>query len=1469
MSNIEELSNSLKCPITLDFFEDPVTVPCCGQAVSRLPLVQCLESNQWRCPLCMTELPANEFNPLTAAKNVNIAGMVDQFLINNNNGGKVVAQKWSSTVVPLVNPQTGEVLQIGELNLELENSNFVAKPSLIICAVDKSGSMAGSSWKQVQTALIHIMGLAKTNKLVKVVIIAYDSNASEINTTGSAENVQGRIAALKAGGGTNFKAAFNQIEEVLSNFTCSDAKELQYVENNVSNVTIAFLTDGQSSGNRDELVAEFKDLIQEKWTNRTGGPLAVHAIGFGSGCDQVFLEKMWKTGSIDGTYRYAEPSDDGDTLCHKLQSLFDVAAKSSIVRINVKLNGLVFHSNGSNEHTINFPINKYRKGRYRDWVVLDNGDENKKKTVTINSLLDKNVDVPVNKIYLNTMDVNYRNEQFEKWVSKSIDTMASELMELVKVPIEEHTKPFHLHCAILQQRFDKMMTCSSKDELIERLTILSYQLKALRNGAKVNVGKIGDLRFGSQFKKIKVGPKKNVIMPRNPVQNKQLKIKAEPEYSEMAIRYSQNSENGNRNALQKFIIDYKSNKVTIIVKALIDSIPIETILHEDDYGNNVIHICALCGQNKILEAILQKFSDDQGKINDMIDINKKNKSNETPLTIAIKKQGFWKVMKVLIKEGAEIPDGRAKALEEFSINNGFVVTGKMLGGVGDSAKEVNHSMTSEYVEFLYEMAMENEIEINTNSYLDVALAKQMSNFVKVLIKEHGAVPTIWMLLDHCIPKKPDSPETDRYLDLVKLVINANSALIFETNGDGETALFKAAEKGSLPHVKYFILKKSEIDSYNVLGNTPLWIACAKRYPCIIEELLNNGANVNRANIKGNVPLYGICQMGPKKIAEQLLSFGATVYHKNKNGDTLILICCRNGQHETLEVLLDHVDEEFVDFKADIDGFNAIMASAEADRPECIRVLKEYGVDLEQKTEETNEIIASATPLHIAAYYNRIKAAQALITLGANHNSIDKFGQTPLHTAVIQGNIEVIKILRNNGCDIGIQDVNGNTPASYCRNNVEIKDVLIDPAIDILMDLSKGGFTTVEERQACEILMQHTGQFGIMLARECIDIAGQDYRTPLMQAIIFSKFNLVSALIQLGADPNKKDSHGLSSYFWAKQINNPRITRIVEQVNEIDPEYTLECLNRVVNARKDYPQSASLLFFANKPKSVVIQTSSGISSRMEDFINSISTSPEMKEHFDSQMNDGEDGEDGEDGDNDGNDEAGESIKPINNRQLVSLVEKDCDEDKQAFYDCLFWNARIFTISKIASGQTILNPYQIMCLTLFTSNPIVPSLVNGSIISKTMENSKEFIRCLYDTIRKSVSYEGEVYIGSNNVDRSLFSQDTIVSWPTFMSTSTLWRVATEHVEEFATKKKQGTIFIVQSKTGKHIGQHSQFSYDSEVMFAPNTHFRVTNWYRGDVICLGQANIREHTFKLKDEEIGTMMNTNKSLIIELTEV
>ena len=204
-----------------------------------------------------------------------------------------------------------------------------------------------------------------------------------------------------------------------------------------------------------------------------------------------------------------------------------------------------------------------------------------------------------------------------------------------------------------------------------------------------------------------------------------------------------------------------------------------------------------------------------------------------------------------------------------------------------------------------------------------------------------------------------------------MILKVQPSLINEKDSEtGNTTLICSVEKGNLPLIQLVLDCGAEINETNNLGNTALIVACSKRYPCIVTELIKRKASINFANKKGNRALSFVCQMGPVKTMEFLIANGAETEFFNINGDTPLLIACRNGQCEVAKLLLQYYDKDFILFRAKIDGFDALFASVEKNRFDCVKVILENDVDVNEKTDTNNEIIAESTPLHLAAYYRR-------------------------------------------------------------------------------------------------------------------------------------------------------------------------------------------------------------------------------------------------------------------------------------------------------------------------------------------------------------------------------------------------------------------------------------------------------------------------------------------------------------------
>ncbi len=1458
-----EENSYLICPITLEYFVDPITTPC-GHSFTRLALITALENScEKKCPLCNELIPY--FDAIAASKNIILSKLVEEILApkEEKQKGKKEENEWSCFVTPvkIEGPLTARS-SWAELNLSLGNSTFVVRPTLLIMIVDISGSMYGDPMRQVREALKHTIAMTHGKPFIQTRLITYESIADLVPLSGTIDAINQTIQrCVQAGGGNNEEAAFRLMgDEVLRKYKYSDDDDAQNDPWNVSNVTIAFLTDGQAYRDRKELIDILQEVLDDNWFSLWGEdtPLTIHTIGFSRNCDREFLEDVRQQGSIHGVFRYAEPQDNDNALCEKLQSLFESVSSSSTISIKIQLlpKKQIQFQNEKEELDIQFPVGANKKGSFKNWVKLENEETEEDNLGNLKVMMENDyaeiVPIQLKKKTTKKMEAKLATN----WMSHRIDHLASEIMELV-----ENTKPNNnlmlLHCALLQQRVEALSTYvekyikeDDKQILQNRLEFVSEQIELLKKGKNVHMGKLGDLRFSSQF---------NSVVPIAPSKGKRateesssamlqpLAIKDKTN-SEKHVRYSYNNEGKKRNKLQETIIRRRTNQVTAEMKEwFLKEIKLVDIYHQDVDGNNAVHLAAYSGQNLIMNLILQHFPE--------LDLGIPNRDKETPMTLAIKGRGFWKILKILLKHKCQLPNGRKERLEQYAINNGYEVTAKILSGIGENAKEVSHTMTSEYVKFCFESAEENNLDINVNSYLDVALAKGLEGLVKKLIprlSEPGSL-TLEQLFDYCIPPKPDSLEVERYLRLTKLVCEAEPSLIFQKQkGTYETALFKAAERGNLPHVTYFLKKGAELDGENAFGNTPLWIACAKRYPCIISELLSWGADVNHANDKGNVPLYPLCQKQntPIKIVKQLLSAHAKVNYVNPvTEDTLILICCRNNKSEILALLLNYVDFDFVNYRAPIDGFDAMMAATEANNPDCIQVLYDFGVtNLEIPTADDNPILSSATALHLAAYYNCPGAAEKLLSLKANPNSVNRHRQTPMHIAVIQGNISILKMLLNHNGHRNARDEYGSTPLHYCRNGTEIRDQLEDPATDILLSLARGQFgNKQEEREACDIVRKYAGEPGFLLAQEAIDIRDCNGMTPLMEAIIHSNFDVSKTFLELGANPALKNDHGLSGFVWGKCTMNPRIEGLLASSSSFSPANNdAHILKKLQNVFYSNPQNRHLFFLGDPPANQNNQSSgSGIHMRMQKFINVI-LEKKMTFSFEQPALDG----------------------------LQGFFNSDNLEIKN-----LLWKTKIFCINVIglAAGD-ILPPESIMVLNLFSSGNLIPENVNqlltapgGDVYIGIETIFPPFIPLLDHALQNLPEFEGEVFIGTKNLQREYFREETEFQWPTYISSSSLWKVAIENLKDFGNPKAGGEVLIVKSKTGRFLGQYSQHSYDAEVLFPRDTRFRVVAWYRGDVVCLGQSNIREHTFRIKDpEEMNRYMNNNKiSLIIKIEEI
>lgn len=295
------------------------------------------------------------------------------------------------------------------------------------------------------------------------------------------------------------------------------------------------------------------------------------------------------------------------------------------------------------------------------------------------------------------------------------------------------------------------------------------------------------------------------------------------------------------------------------------------------------------------------------------------------------------------------------------------------------------------------------------------------------------------------------------------------------------------------------------------GSTPLHVAVLRtQSPRIVRILLDAGADIDPKNDDGETPLFvtmdtASSQFGSEEmsITRILLSRGASMNTRNNEGVTLLMRAARARNLETTQWLLDnHAAVSAQDNKGQcavhkvVDNYFYDDDAKGTPEP-VLQILHAHGADFNSRDFEGN------TPLFSAIQNNSIHALEVLCRFGADVTAQNEIGHTLLHHlletrywALEPGSIsKVINWLLDSGLSIESRSASGETPLliAASRHGPEIVRLLA----------SRGANLNARN---------HEGQTALF---KCIDHYGE----------ADEKFEMVRTLIELGAIVNDPRGHG--------------------------------------------------------------------------------------------------------------------------------------------------------------------------------------------------------------------------------------------------------------------------------------------------------------------------------------------------------
>ncbi|CAB0030324.1 unnamed protein product [Trichogramma brassicae] len=194
-----------------------------------------------------------------------------------------------------------------------------------------------------------------------------------------------------------------------------------------------------------------------------------------------------------------------------------------------------------------------------------------------------------------------------------------------------------------------------------------------------------------------------------------------------------------------------------------------------------------------------------------------------------------------------------------------------------------------------------------------------------------------------------------------------------------------------------------IDVRAKLGFTPLHLALHNKKTNLVELLLRRGADSNLASVEGWRSLHIICKTYDDiEFLEKFFQICDDMRQKvqidarSKSGDTALHLALRNGKNKVSEWLLRRGIDPNSSNQNGSTPLHIICKKEADDDIEFVEKFFQICEDMRQKVQVDALDKLGRAPLHFASQNGNSKLVELLLRRGANPNSADKEGSTPLH-----------------------------------------------------------------------------------------------------------------------------------------------------------------------------------------------------------------------------------------------------------------------------------------------------------------------------------------------------------------------------------------------------------------------------------------------------------------------------------------
>jgi hypothetical protein len=326
---------------------------------------------------------------------------------------------------------------------------------------------------------------------------------------------------------------------------------------------------------------------------------------------------------------------------------------------------------------------------------------------------------------------------------------------------------------------------------------------------------------------------------------------------------------------------------------------------------------------------------------------------------------------------------------------------------------------------------------------------------------------------------------------------------------------------------------------------------------------------------------------------------------------------------------------------------------------------------------------------------------------------------------------------------------------------------------------------------------------------------------------------------MGADLNAADDFHISARFWKEyfSIHNPHEDDDAGRELETIPDNVRLMLERVSSAKRVSVQNRTVLTVKPGVQSLAATPDNNLVEKMNEGFGADRAQTLTLETLE---------------------------EPVS---LLGFLSKLGKSKEFTSVDFMLWDAKINAVKRIAAGLAgPLSAIHIIALYLYTGYQDVFRKANAVLHSQPSPTSlwPPFVQCLYQALSLLPGWHGEAYRAvSTTFSAALYGKGNRVTWNSFSICTQEWRKVTHQLDQ-----RSGVVFLIHSRSAREVHPYSRYAADRELIFLPETTYVVENYYKPDVVCLGQANIRATTFAVTEKDITNAARGKACIIVELRE-